>query len=196
MPTTDLPFYTDGPRSRQSDHLASDRRTNDQVLSSLLCVLYRGRHGCSCDAQWCSDADLAHTFVKTLRNILFPDRQRKLPHARAWNIALRTAHIAVSGILFGGHVFDIAAERLLIWLYLSILTGVGLIVIEAYPSCRWFYQGRGVFVLAKLVLLGIIPVLWDYRVAILSVVIVIASVGSHMPGRFRYYSLLHRRVLE
>jgi hypothetical protein len=109
-------------------------------------------------------------------------------------MAFRTIHIGVTGILFGGHVFDVAAERLLIWLYLSIATGIGLIVIEAYPSCRWFYQGRGVAVLFKLVLLGIVPLLWDYRVAILSAVIVIASVGSHMPGRFRYYSLLHREV--
>ena len=132
--------------------------------------------------------------MKTLVNILVPDQPRVLPYARAWNMAFRTIHIGVTGILFGGHVFDVAAERLLIWLYLSIATGIGLIVIEAYPSCRWFYQGRGVAVLLKLVLLGIVPLLWDYRVAILSAVIVIASVGSHMPGRFRYYSLLHREV--
>ncbi|HJN11803.1 MAG TPA: hypothetical protein QF564_24170 [Pirellulaceae bacterium] len=132
--------------------------------------------------------------MKTLVNILVPDQPRVLPYARAWNMAFRTIHIGVTGILFGGHVFDVAAERLLIWLYLSIATGIGLIVIEAYPSCRWFYQGRGVAVLFKLVLLGIVPLLWDYRVAILSAVIVIASVGSHMPGRFRYYSLLHREV--
>ena len=134
--------------------------------------------------------------MKTLRNILFPEQPRVLPGARAWNIAFRTAHIAVTGILFGGHVFDVSAERLLIWLYLSIFTGVSLIVIEAYPSCRWFYQGRGVFVPVKLILLGIIPLMWDYRVLILSAVIVIASIGSHMPARFRYYSLVHRKVLE
>ena len=132
--------------------------------------------------------------MKTLVNILVPDQPRVLPYARAWNMAFRTIHIGVTGILFGGHVFDVAAERLLIWLYLSIATGIGLIVIEAYPSCRWFYQGRGVAVLFKLVLLGIVPLLWDYRVAILSAVLVLASVGSHMPGRFRYYSLLHREV--
>ena len=102
----------------------------------------------------------------------------------------------MTGTLFGGHVFGIEAERLLIWLCLSIFTGVGLVVIEAYPSCRWFYQGRGVFVLCKLLLLTTIPLLWKYRVLILSAVIIIASVGSHMPGRFRYYSLLHRKVLD
>ena len=123
-----------------------------------------------------------------------PEQPRALPYARAWNMAFRTAHICVTGIFFGGHVFDVAAERLLIWLYLSITTGVCLIVIEAYPSYRWFHQGRGVLVLLKLLLLGLIPVLWDYRVGILSAVIVIGSIGSHMPGRFRYYSFLHREV--
>jgi hypothetical protein len=33
-------------------------------------------------------------------------------------------------------------------------------------------------------------------VPILLLVLVLASVGSHMPRRFRYYSLVHRRVLE
>ena len=134
--------------------------------------------------------------TKVLIQILFPQRPRKVPHARAWNIALRTAHIGVTGALFGGHVFNVSVERLSIWLYLSILTGAGLVAIEAYPSLRWCYQGRGVFVLCKLLLLCLIPWCWNYRVAILALVIVIASVGSHMPARYRYYSLVHRRVLD
>ena len=40
------------------------------------------------------------------------------------------------------------------------------------------------------------PRLWPYRVAILAAVIILASVGSHMPARFRYYSILHGRMLE
>ena len=134
--------------------------------------------------------------MRSIRRILFPDPVRSLRHARAWNIAFRTAHIAVTGILLGGHFFEIAENRLRTILYLCILTGVSLIVIEAYPSCRWLYQGRGVVVLVKLALLGSIPFLWEFRVFILLAVVVIASVGSHMPSRFRYYSFLHGRVLE
>ncbi|MCA9211760.1 MAG: hypothetical protein KDB27_01750 [Planctomycetales bacterium] len=130
-----------------------------------------------------------------LSQILFPESPRSLPHARAWNIAFRTAHIGVAGILFGGHVFDVDPRRLMIWLYLTIFTGAALIFIEAYPNARWCYQGRGAFVWTKLLLLCLIPWLWSYRVAILIAVIIIASVGSHMPGRFRYYSLVHRKVL-
>jgi hypothetical protein len=117
---------------------------------------------------------------------------------RVLNIALRTAHIGVTSVLFGGHVFDVEKKDLLIWLYLTIATGGILAAIEAYPRWRWFYQGRGAAVIGKLLLLCLIliPQLWSYRVAILVVVIVIASVGSHMPARYRYYSFVHRRVLD
>ncbi|HJN65996.1 MAG TPA: hypothetical protein QF761_07320, partial [Pirellulales bacterium] len=71
-----------------------------------------------------------------------------------------------------------------------------LIAIEAYPSCRWFYQGRGIMVFCKIVLLCLIPWLWNYRVLILAAVVVVASIGSHMPARFRYYSVVHRKVLN
>lgn len=117
---------------------------------------------------------------------------------RILNIALRTAHIGVTSVLFGGHVFDIAKDRLLLWLYLTIATGGMLAAIEAYPRLRWFYQGRGIAVIGKLLLLCLIliPCVWPYRVSILVAVIVIASVGSHMPARFRYYSFVHGRVLD
>jgi hypothetical protein len=125
-----------------------------------------------------------------------PDHGRDLPHRRAWNIAFRTAHLAATGILLGGHVFDVAESRLRIILYLSIATGLSLVVVEAYPGLRWFYQGRGAMVLIKLALLGTVPFFWAYRVPILLTVLAIASVGSHMPSRFRYYSFVHRRVLD
>lgn len=122
--------------------------------------------------------------------------QLRIPYARAWNIGTRTAHIAVTSVLVGGHVFNVSTTELVPWLYATIVTGVMLIVLEAFPRWCWFYQGRGLFVIAKLLLLAAIPWAWDYRVPILFAVIVIASVGSHMPGRFRYYSVVHRRVLD
>ena len=48
-------------------------------------------------------------------------------------------------------------------------------------------------VLAKMALLCLVPFWWAGRVPILLLVVVIASVGSHMPARLRYYSLLYRR---
>jgi len=121
---------------------------------------------------------------------------RSLAWRRSWNIAFRTAHIGVTSVLFGGHVFGITAQRLLPWLYLTILTGAVLVILEAWPSWRWCFQGRGVMPIAKVLAMCLVPWLWDYRIAILLAVIVIGSVGSHMPRRFRHYSFVDRRVME
>jgi hypothetical protein len=50
--------------------------------------------------------------------------------------------------------------------------------------------------MAKVALICVVPLAWDYRLPILLAVIVIGSVGSHMPGRYRHYSVLYRRVIH
>lgn len=119
-----------------------------------------------------------------------------LRQPRAWNIALRTAHIAAGGALFGGHVFDVGAERLVGWLWLTLLTGIPLVLLEVRRGGRWPAEARGAMVLVKVLLLCILPWLWIYRVELLAAVIVLGSVGSHMPKRLRHYSLLERRYVD
>ena len=119
-----------------------------------------------------------------------------LPHARAWNIAARTAHIAATGVLVGGHAFNAPRDDLYPILWLAIITGAALIFLEAFSvRLRWLAQGRGLMVVVKLVLLLFIPLAWSLRLPILLAVIVLASVGSHMPARFRYYSIVDGKVL-
>jgi len=115
---------------------------------------------------------------------------------RALNIALRTAHIGAMGILLGGHAFDVPPEQLKLSLWLTLGTGASLAAVEAGPRLLWFHQGRGFMTMAKLALLCAVPLAWDYRLPILLTVIVIGSVGSHMPARYRYYSLIYRRVIR
>jgi hypothetical protein len=119
-----------------------------------------------------------------------------LSASRAWNIVLRTAHIGVTGMLLGGHFFGIAAERLLPLLYLAILTGAALGGAEVYPNWRSVFEVRSLVIAAKLLLLCLIPLLWDYRVGILLIVLVMASAGSHMPRWFRHHSVLQHQPME
>lgn len=129
-------------------------------------------------------------------NWFFPDRTRSLRGSRAVSIALRTLHLAAFGLLLGGHAFGIDASRLLPYLYATVLSGLGLIALEVYAAgLYWLFLGKGLTVLAKLALLLLIPAFWDARMAFLLLVVAIASVGSHMPARYRHYSLLHRRVI-
>lgn len=118
-----------------------------------------------------------------------------LTSARAWNIVLRTAHIATSGVLLGGHAFALPAKQLLPALYLTLGTGVALAIAESGASLLWVHQGRGLLTLAKLALLVAVPWCWSWRLVLLLGVVVLASVGSHMPARFRYYSVVYRRVI-
>ena len=76
---------------------------------------------------------------------------------RWWNIGLRTGHLAAMGVLVGGHAFDVPPERLAVALAATLLSGVALAMSEAGPHLLWFHQLRGLMTLAKLVLLGTIP---------------------------------------
>jgi hypothetical protein len=133
--------------------------------------------------------------AKSWKRMMLPEPPRVLPYARALSIGLRTFHITAIGILLGGHVFALPADRLFVWLLLSLISGVGLIGVELYSSCKWLYQGKGMLVLLKLVLVAAVAIWWEQRVWLLLVVLAIGSVGSHMPGRFRYYSIIHRRLI-
>jgi hypothetical protein len=115
---------------------------------------------------------------------------------RAFNIALRTAHIAAMGVLLGGHAFDVTPERLKVSLWLAIVSGVALAGVESGLRPLWLHQGRGLMTVSKVALLCAVPFAWNYRLPILLGVVVIASVGSHMPARFRYYSAVYRRVIH
>ncbi len=127
--------------------------------------------------------------------MLFPATPRRIPGERGINIALRTAHLMTSGLLLGGHAFDVAPHRLILFLYLTIASGIGLAFLELYSSCRWIYLGKGVMVSLKIALLIAAGLWWEQRVMFLLLVVLVGSVGSHMPARFRYYSLLHGRVI-
>ena len=134
--------------------------------------------------------------ASNLSAILFPDPPRRIPHERWLNIGLRTCHLITSGLLLGGHAFDVAPHRLILYLYLTIASGVGLILLELYASCRWIYLGKGILVMLKVGLLIAAGIWWEQRVVFLLLVVLVGSVGSHMPARFRYYSVIHGQVLS
>jgi|ERR1039457_4894125 hypothetical protein len=118
-----------------------------------------------------------------------------LSASRACNIALRTAHIGATGILLGGHFFGVAAGRLVPLLYMAILTGLALGIAEIDPNWRSVFEVRSLVIASKALLLCLVPLLWNCRVAILMIVVAMASAGSHMPRRFRHYSVLeHQNV--
>jgi hypothetical protein len=99
------------------------------------------------------------------------------------------------GLLLGGHAWEVDPARLLPVLWVTVLSGAGLMGIELYKSVHWLFLGKGLMVLAKLALLSSVPLFWEARLPLLLLVVAVASVGAHMPARYRHYSVLQRRVL-
>ena len=127
--------------------------------------------------------------------LLFPPTPRSLPWNRGISIVFRTTHLLASGLLLGGHVFSVEPERLVVCLYATIASGAGLILLELYRSCDWAYQGMGALVIIKTLMTAMAGLWWEQRVPLLFLVGILGSVGSHMPSRYRHYSLLHGHVL-
>ena len=108
-------------------------------------------------------------------------------------ITLRTLHIITFGILLGGVWFHLPATALLHPAIASALTGGLLALSHAGSTPLWFVELRGAITLSKVLLL-LAALLWPrLRLPLLLLVTVAASISSHMPGRYRYYSIWHRR---
>jgi hypothetical protein len=131
-----------------------------------------------------------------LRAVLLPEPRRRLPHARAWNVGARTVHLGATGVLLGGHFFGIEAETLLPWLAAAIASGAVMLAVEIYSSFDWLAELGGLAVVLKVALLCVIPFAWSARVPILFAVVLVAGIGSHMPGKYRHYSLRYRRSMK
>ncbi|HZD40002.1 MAG TPA: hypothetical protein VE131_04725 [Terriglobales bacterium] len=122
-------------------------------------------------------------------------RPRALPGARALRTTLRTAHLVAFGALYGGHLYGVPAERLWPALLATVATGGAFMSLEIYCTPLWLVQLRGMATLVKIALVAAVAVFWNVRVWLLTAAIIIAGVTSHMPGRYRYYSVLHGRVV-
>jgi len=127
---------------------------------------------------------------------LAPDPPRRVPNERAWNVALRTLHLMAFGILLGGYFWGVEVDQLGPAFGITAATGASLMALELYKSFQWLFLGKGLMVLAKLVLLGVVPFAGEVRLAVLLSVVALASVGAHMPSRYRHYSILLRRVVS
>lgn len=126
---------------------------------------------------------------------LAPEPARAFRSERAWSIALRTAHLIAFSVVLGGYFWGVEPVRLMPAFVLTSLTGFGLAGLELYKSLHWLFLGKGLVVLVKLVLLAWLPFAGDAALPLLLAVVVLASVGAHMPSRYRHYSVLLRRVM-
>jgi hypothetical protein len=91
---------------------------------------------------------------ESFQSWVFPERMRFLSGSRVMSIVLRTLHLAAFGMLLGGHAFALDGDRLIPYLWVTIVSGLGLIALEIYAvGLYWLFLGKGIMVLIKLGLL-------------------------------------------
>jgi len=120
---------------------------------------------------------------------------RAVPHARAVRTSLRTLHLLTMATLYGGHVWGVEASRLLPALVGTVGSGAALAALDAWRAPIWLVQIRGVATYAKLGLVTSVAWCWEGRLWLLTAALVLGAISSHMPGRWRYHSVLHGRPL-
>ena len=141
---------------------------------------------------------------------------------KRWSkISLRSLHLLAIAGVGGGILFALEKDLWINYWWLALVSGVLMMLMDIASNPVWLIQVRGVVILLKLillVLLGINPV-WIVQVRgivimlkllllallgsnpgwdsfLLAIIIIISAVISHAPGKLRYYSFYHRRVIN
>jgi hypothetical protein len=120
---------------------------------------------------------------------------RPVPAVRALRTTLRTAHLIAFAALYGGHVYGVTPDGLRPALLATLATGGALMGLEVYRAPVWLVQIRGLATFGKILLVASVALWWEARLALLTLVLVVGSVTSHMPSRWRYYSLVQGRTV-
>jgi hypothetical protein len=131
--------------------------------------------------------------ILRVKQTLFPSVPREFQFRRTIRIGLRTLHILSAGTLLGGHIFSQPTDTLIPWLAAAGVTGALLLLTDLYATCAILFEARGVATIAKLIVLGLVAIFPTHTVALLITVMVIGSVSSHLPKRYRHRVLLRRQ---
>lgn len=120
-----------------------------------------------------------------------------LVNVKRWiKISLRTLHILSVAGVGGGILFGLDQSLWVSYWWLALVSGVLMIAIDVIPNPVWVVQVRGLVILLKLVLLAFLGSEPSLDSAILIIIIVMSAVISHAPGKLRYYSIYHKKVIS
>ena len=115
---------------------------------------------------------------------------------KRWSkISLRTLHLLALAGVGGGIVFGIEKDLWNNYWWLAMASGALMMLIDIISNPVWLVQIRGVVIYVKLFLLACLGLYPEWDSFILAVIIIISAVISHAPGKLRYYSIYHRRVI-
>ena len=130
------------------------------------------------------------------KSLLFPIPLRQFPGQRWARIAVRTWHLGSMGFLLGGAALGQPLGDQPAAMWNTLFSGAVFVALELYASCLWFLQLKGLAVIIKLAFFGAAALLEGDAMPFLLAALVVGGISSHMPGKYRYYSLWHGRVVK
>jgi hypothetical protein len=115
---------------------------------------------------------------------------------RVLDILLRTGHVGFAGILLGGFIFEVPPFDLHLWHYLTIFTGLGLLLLELRHSLGWPHQVRGLVGMVHIGLPGLVHLFPAMVIPFTWITLATGGIVSHMPRKLRYWSILYGRPAD
>lgn len=130
----------------------------------------------------------------SFRTLLFPPSPRGFSGMRWCNIALRSLHlVGIAGLAASYLPQQTGIDGAMPFWELTLYSGGGMVALSLWSNGRWLVQLRGIVILFKLVMFGLLPWLdslmangagWGYVT-----LIVLSSVIAHAPGKLRYFQI-------
>ena len=115
---------------------------------------------------------------------------------KRWSkISLRTLHLLSVAGVGGGVLFGLEQDLWFNYWWLAVVSGGLMMLMDMVSNPVWILQVRGFVIFLKLMLLTMMFTYPAWDNLLLVFIIVISAVISHAPGKLRYYSLYHRRVI-
>ena len=115
---------------------------------------------------------------------------------KRWSkISLRTLHLLALAGVGGGVLFGLEKGLWINYWWLAMASGALMMLMDVISNPVWLVQVRGVVIYVKLILLACLGLYPEWDSFILAVIIIISAIISHAPGKLRYYSIYHRRVI-
>lgn len=121
----------------------------------------------------------------------------KSPTIKRWTkISLRTLHLVSVAGVGGGILFGLDKVVWVNYWWLAVASGVLMMAIDIVSNPIWLVQIRGLVIYLKLLLLAMLGLYPSWSSYLLLIIIVMSAVISHAPGKLRYYSIYHRKVIS
>jgi hypothetical protein len=119
------------------------------------------------------------------------------PALKRWTkISLRTLHLMSVAGVGGGILYGLERDLWINYWWLALVSGSLMMLIDIISNPVWLVQVRGLVIFLKLALLVFLGGDSSNDGLVLMVIIVISAVISHAPGKLRYYSIYHRKVIS